>query len=461
MEHCGMSAEEFVVYEEGLDWLHGLLRFGQRPGLERMNWVLGELDHPERRLAFIHVAGTNGKGSTCAYLTQMLMEANYSVGTFTSPFLIDFRERIRYNGSMIPKEDLLALVNEVKGLVERCEKETDFGSPTEFEVITLIAILYFARVVRPAVVVWETGLGGRLDSTNVVTPLVSVITNVGLDHTQVLGNSLEEIAREKAGIIKSGVPVVTGERRPEVLAVIQEKAKQANATLYQIDQQFDAEQVEEQIGEQQLRYTSIHRRQPSSYRLTMNGEHQTANAAVALMTIDVLRNYYSYLLEEEEMFRGLQQTRWPGRLEIVSPRPMVVLDGAHNQEGISALTNSLQRLLPEGAKLHLLFAGLGDKPLTQMAKALVPLRGQVDSLHVTSFDFPRAAEAQTLFDAFLAGGWDREYLDTVPDWRAFLLSWMQEKQLAKADDWLVICGSLYFIAQVRAFLPTTVEEAGE
>ncbi|EJL43849.1 bifunctional folylpolyglutamate synthase/dihydrofolate synthase [Brevibacillus agri] len=457
-----MHAEaQFVEYKEALDWLHGLLRFGQRPGLERMQWVLEQLDHPERRIPFIHVAGTNGKGSTCAFLTQMLMEAGYSVGTFTSPYLVDFRERIRYNGSMIEEADLLRLVNEVKVLIERCERETEFGSPTEFEVITLIAILYFSRVARPAVVVWETGLGGRLDSTNVVLPLVSVITNIGMDHTQVLGDTLEEIAREKAGIIKPGVPVVTGETRPEILAVLKERAAETKSTVYSLQEHFFAEQVEEELGQQRIRYSSIHRRHEATYRLTMNGIHQTANAAVALMTIDVLRNYFSFLLEEEEISRGLQQTRWPGRLEVVSPRPLVILDGAHNQEGMEALANSLERLLPNDAGLHLLFSGLADKPLSEMAKALAPVKAKIKSLNVTEFDFPRAAAASTLRDAFLQGGWAEENLEAVPDWRAFLLSWMREKQSAKADDWLVVCGSLYFIAQVRAFFPTTVEEAGE
>ncbi|WP_419878869.1 bifunctional folylpolyglutamate synthase/dihydrofolate synthase [Brevibacillus centrosporus] len=457
-----MHAEErFVEYKQALDWLHGLLRFGQRPGLERMQWVLGELGNPERRVPFIHVAGTNGKGSTCAFLTQMLMEAGYSVGTFTSPYLIDFRERIRYNGSMIEEEDLLQLANEVRVLVERCEKETEFGSPTEFEVITLIAILYFARVKLPAVVVWETGLGGRLDSTNVVIPLVSVITNIGLDHTSVLGDNLVDIAGEKAGIIKPGVPVVTGERRAEVLAVFHEKAKQTRSTVYEIGNHFAGEQVEEKLGEQQFRYRSRLRRNEETYRLTINGIHQTDNASIALMTIDILRNYFSFLLEDEEIFRGLQQTRWPGRLEIVSPRPLVILDGAHNQEGMEALAGSLERLLPEGARLHLLFSGLADKPLSQMAETLLPLQSRIESLYVTTFDFPRAAESEMLHDAFHTGGWEAEKLEAVPDWRAFLLSWMREKQSAKADDWLVVCGSLYFIAQVRAFFPTTVEEAGE
>lgn len=456
-----MHAEEFVEYTQALDWLHGLLAFGQRPGLERMQWVLEELGHPERRVPFIHVAGTNGKGSTCAYLTQMLMEAGYSVGTFTSPYLIDFRERIRFNGNMIPEEDLLLLVNEVKALVKRCEQETEFGSPTEFEVITLIAILYYSRVARPAVVVWETGLGGRLDSTNVVIPLVSVITNIGLDHTNVLGDNLVDIAREKAGIIKPGVPVVTGETRPDVLAVFQERANQTRSTLYQFGKDFHGEQISEQLGEQQFRYHSIHRRHESSYRLTMNGSHQTHNASVALMTIDVLRNYFSFLLEEEELFRGLQQTRWPGRLEVVSPRPLVLLDGAHNQEGMEALVSSLDCLLPQGKHLHLLFSGLSDKPLAKMAETLVPLRSRIETIHVTTFDFPRAAKAAELHDAFQSGGWEENLLNTVPDWRAFLLAWTKEKQAAKSDDCLVICGSLYFIAQVRAFFPTTVEEAGE
>lgn len=457
-----MHAEaSFVEYKEALDWLHGLLRFGQRPGLERMQWVLEQLGHPERRIPFIHVAGTNGKGSTCAFLTQMLMEAGYSVGTFTSPYLLDFRERIRYNGSMISEADLLSLVNEVKVLSERCEQETDFGLPTEFEVITLIAILYFSRVARPAVVVWETGLGGRLDSTNVVLPLVSVITNIGMDHTQVLGDTLQDIAREKAGIIKPGVPVITGETREEILAVFKERARETRSTLYSLHEHFFAEQVEEELGQQRFRYGSIHRRDESIYRLTMNGIHQTANAAIALMTIDVLRNYFSFLLEEEEISRGLQQTRWPGRLEVVSPRPLVILDGAHNQEGMEALAKSLERLLPNDAGLRLLFSGLADKPLSEMAKALAPLKERIQSLYVTEFDFPRAADASTLREAFLQGGWAEENLEAVPDWQTFLLSWMREKQSAKADDWLVVCGSLYFIAQVRAFFPTTVEEAGE
>lgn len=456
-----MIAEGLATYEEAIDWLHGLLRFGQKPGLERMQWMLEQVGHPERRLAFIHVAGTNGKGSTCSYLSQMLIEAGYSVGMFTSPYLIDFRERIRYNGAMIPEADLVELIREAKHLAERCEAESGHGSPTEFEVITLIAILYFANVTRPAVVIWETGLGGRLDSTNVVLPIATVITNAGMDHMDVLGNSLIDIAREKAGIIKPGVPVITGERRAEVLAVLQEAADKSRSTLYRIGSQFDVEQLQERVGEQTIRYRSLLRRGEAEYRLAMNGPHQAVNAAVSLMTIDILRNFLSYLLEEEEIARGLQQTRWPGRLEVVSPRPMVMLDGAHNQEGIEALVTSLQRLTPPEARLHVLFSGLADKPLASMAEALRGLQTKVETVRLTTFDFPRAATAGHLQDAFLAGGWESARLELISDWRQFLASWVKDNRTANGDDWLVVCGSLYFIAQVRTFFPTTVEEVGE
>lgn len=415
-----MKADAFLNYTEALDWLHGLLRFGQKPGLERMHWLLAQLDHPERRLAFVHVAGTNGKGSTCAYLTQMLMEAGYNVGSFTSPYLLDFRERICFNNAFIPEQDLLTIVNELKPLVDQCAENIEYGSPTEFEVITVLAILYFAKVTRPAIVVWETGLGGRLDSTNVVHPLVSVITNVGFDHTDILGDSLEAIAEEKAGIIKPGVPVVLGERQPEVISVFAQVARRTRSSLYMPGTDFQAEQIEERLGEQRMRYSSILRRNAGEYSLRMNGLHQTANAAVALMTIDVLRNFYSFLLEDEEVSRGLQQTRWPGRLEVVSQKPLVILDGAHNREGMEALANSISRLLPEGGRAHLLVAALADKPLVQMAGALQSIESKLQTIHVTSFDFPRAASQEVLCDAFLTGGWDHVRISQESDWRSFL-----------------------------------------
>lgn len=452
-----MSVAGITTYQEALDWVHGLLRFGQQPGLERVRWMLSKLGNPERRVPFIHVAGTNGKGSTCAYLNGILQAAGYSTGMFTSPYLVDFRERIRYNGEMISEGDFCSVASQIKPLAEACTATTPHGTPTEFEVITVIALQYFAKMARPSVVIWETGLGGRLDSTNVVHPLVSIITNIGMDHTDVLGHTIQEIARQKAGIIKQGVPVVTCEESPEALAVIEEVAREKRSTLYLLNRDFHVEQVEEHVGSQRIRFTSQHRRAASEYILSLNGGHQPLNASAALATFDVLRNFYAYLAEDEEIFQGLQQTRWPGRLEVVCERPLIFLDGAHNTEGMQALTQSLHQLLPPRKRVELLISSLADKPLVQIANAAKPLIALANRLTLTEFDFPRAASVGMLKDAYLTAGVEQEKLFDAPDWRSYITEWRKQ---AEADDCLVICGSLYFIAQVRAFL-YNAEEAGE
>ena len=446
-----MMAEELHSHEEAIDWLHSFHKFGQKPGLERMQWLLEELGNPERRLAFIHVAGTNGKGSTCAYLTHMLMEAGYHVGTFTSPYLVDFRERICFNKEMITPDHLLHLVNRLKPYVQRCADTTAYGSPTEFEVITVLAILYFAEVVRPSVVVWETGLGGRLDSTNVVHPLVSVITNVGLDHTDILGDTYQQIAYEKAGIIKPGVPVVIGKLTDEALEVVKEQASQKKARLYQAGHDFDvqATEVSPRLGEQHFTYSSVFRRGSQAFMIHMNGEHQMQNAAVALMVTDLLREFYAYHLMDEDISRGLEATTWPGRLELVQITPAILLDGAHNAEGMQALTASIAKFVPASKKIHVLIAALADKPLSQMASewAQVP----VEQFYLTTFDFPRAASIEYLQDAWLTGETALDRISVIPDWRSFLRDWSNSQE--HEDDLLVICGSLYFIAQVRSYFP--------
>ncbi|WP_134686054.1 bifunctional folylpolyglutamate synthase/dihydrofolate synthase [Brevibacillus migulae] len=455
-----MRAESFSTYDEALEWLHSLLRFGVKPGLDRMQWILEQLQHPERTLAFVHVAGTNGKGSVVTYLAHMLREAGYNTGEFTSPYIADFRERIRYNGEWIPQEDLLTLVNELKPLVERCEQETQYGAPTEFEVITLLAILYFARVVRPAVVLWETGLGGRLDSTNIVFPLVSVITSIGLDHTEVLGPTIADIAKEKAGIIKPGVPVVVGDLQPEAFDVISQVAHSKKASIYRSGEQFQAETLEEQLGKKQIRYASIFRRSEATYQLQMNGVHQTANAAVALMTLDLLKEYFSFLVEEEEIARGLQKTSWLGRLETFVHTPVILLDGAHNVEGMTALVQSVEQLLPSTKRVHLLMAALSDKPLPQMVEKWHSLGERLATVFVTSFDFPRAAPMDSLTEIWRLSGLEPGRISPVPDWRSFLRAWIENKAMHE-DDWLIVCGSLYFVSEVRSTLSIIVEGAGE
>ncbi|UFJ39061.1 bifunctional folylpolyglutamate synthase/dihydrofolate synthase [Brevibacillus humidisoli] len=454
-----MKCQPFAHYTEALEWIHGLLRFGQKPGLERMKWMLEVLHHPERHVPFVHIAGTNGKGSTCAFLTHMLIEAGYSVGSFTSPYLHDFRERICYNRQMIAEKDFLQLANQVKPLVEQCAESTPYGSPTEFEVVTLIAILYFATVRRPAVVVWETGLGGRLDSTNVVHPLVSVITNVGTDHTDVLGTKPEQIASEKAGIIKPGVPVVVGEMSDQAFAVVEEIARSKRSPVYRLGQQFEVrlQETSRSLDGMRFCFNSLLRRDGKEYGLRVLGDHQAVNAATALMTVDLLKEFYAFLLEEEEIERGLRQTRWPGRLEVVSRRPLFILDGAHNVEGMEALAKTMRQLV--GAQpIELLFAALADKPLVDMVKAWKRCGPAVSRFYLTTFDFPRAASIEQLVDAFHAE-YGPEQITVIDDWPSFIRSWLRAEE--QREQVLLTCGSLYFISQVRAGLPTSVEEAGE
>ncbi|TPG76585.1 bifunctional folylpolyglutamate synthase/dihydrofolate synthase [Brevibacillus laterosporus] len=456
-----MKADHILTYDEALNWLHSLLRFGLKPGLERMNWMLEELGHPERNLLFVHVAGTNGKGSTCTFLTHVLLEAGISVGTFTSPYITDFRERIRLNNQLIPQDDLVRLVDEIKPLVERCEQEAEYGCPTEFEVITLLAICYFGLVVRPAIVVWETGLGGRLDSTNVVHPIMSVITNVGLDHTDILGSSIGEIALEKAGIIKPGVPVVVGNLQEEALNVISRITKQKNSKLYRLGCEFDAQPLftEALKGAQHIEYSSLLRPTTSTYQLGLLGKHQVQNAGVALMVLDLLREFYAFFVEEEDRKKGLAQATWPGRMEIVSRNPLCMIDGAHNTEGITMLVDSLGELAKDTKRIHLMFSALEDKPLSQMARVLKEAPLELANVYLTSFDFPRAASVDTLEDAFLTGGFNQEQLECVDDWKIVLREWLSDE--TKSDETLLICGSLYFISLVRSIFSIPVEQVGE
>lgn len=220
----------FQTYEEALKWIHSRLTFGIKPGLQRMEWMMEKLDHPERRCRFIHVAGTNGKGSTIAFMQEVLKAAEYKVGAFTSPYLESFNERITIDGNPISEEEILQLSNVIKPVVDELEK-TELGAPTEFEVITAMMFYYFGKINVPDVVLLETGLGGKWDSTNIANPILSVITMIGHDHLNILGSTIEEIAEQKAGIIKNGVPVITAVEQKEALDVIERVAKEKSKAL--------------------------------------------------------------------------------------------------------------------------------------------------------------------------------------------------------------------------------------
>ncbi|PDM41508.1 MULTISPECIES: folylpolyglutamate synthase/dihydrofolate synthase family protein [unclassified Geobacillus] len=426
------------TYEEALEWIHGRLRLGIKPGLKRMEWLMDKLGHPERRIRAIHIAGTNGKGSTVSYLRHILQAAGYSVGTFTSPYVEQFNERISVNGKPIRDKEIVELVQVIQPLAEELEK-TELGAPTEFEVITAMMFYYFGKKNIQDVVIIEAGLGGRFDSTNVIYPILSIITNIGYDHMNILGETLEKIALEKAGIIKSGVPVITAVNQPEAWAVIAGKAKSLKAKTYRLGEDFSIVQHEANEDGERFSIETVFSQYPD-LNITMFGAHQVQNAAVAVMAADYLRMCYSFLIEKEHIYEGLEKAKWIGRFERISNKPLIIIDGAHNAEGIRSLVDTVRLHYPN-KDVHVLFAALADKPLEQM---IPPLAGIAKTITFTSFDFPRAASAEQL-----AALCDHPDKACITDWER----WLKEKRKQKrSDDLFLITGSLYFIAEVRKLL---------
>ncbi|MBM7648928.1 dihydrofolate synthase/folylpolyglutamate synthase [Bacillus ectoiniformans] len=422
------------TYEEAINWIHGRLRLGIKPGLQRMEWMMERLNHPERHLKTIHVGGTNGKGSTVTYLRSILQESGYQVGTFTSPYIETFNERISVNGVPISDEEIIQLVQAIKPLAEELEA-TELGGPSEFEIITAMAFYYFSKINFVDVVIFEVGLGGRLDSTNIVHPLLSVITNIGMDHMQFLGDSIEQIAYEKAGIIKSGIPVITAVKQPEALAVIDKAAKEKRAAMYTLGKEFTGEWKQSLPQGEEFDFQSMFGKL-GEVQIGLNGLHQVDNAALAVMSIQYLNAFYSFLVEEEHIRSGLEKAFWPGRMEIISETPIILLDGAHNPEGMRALTDSLKSRYPD-YRVTAIFAGMKDKKLDAMINMLDQA---CDEIVLTTFDFPRAAGLDD-FALFLS-----EKIMTEADWQKVVREF---KRNAREKELLVVTGSLYFISEVK------------
>ena len=434
----------FQTYEEAMAWVKSLVFHGIRPGLERMRLFMERFDHPERRLKFIHVAGTNGKGSVAAYLSEVLRQAGYQVGTFTSPYLEKYTNRIRINGEDIPEQSVLGLLNQIKPVYDEIAG-TEYGAPTSFEVSTVLALLYFATESYPDYVVWETGLGGRLDSTNIVYPVVTVITNVGYDHTDVLGDSLSAIAAEKAGIIKPGVPVITAVGQPEALDVVRRTAAAKKATVYEAGKAFRTEVLERAEDRQRFRFECLFRTL-EQVEIGLNGRHQIENAALALMTIEVLRQYMALQVEDDQLLAGMAAARWPGRLETVSRSPKVVLDGAHNAEGAAALAEAVPETY-RYTNLHVMLGMLESKNHRGVLEHILRI---ANTLIVTEPDYDRKLDSERLLriaEDVAHGAGRTVTIIHEPDWRRALEKLME---LTGPEDLAVVTGTLYLISDVRS-----------
>lgn len=340
-------------YEETLEYIHTVNWRGSKLGLERITELLSRMGNPQDGLRFVHVAGTNGKGSVSAMTASVLKEAGYKTGLYISPFIVRFNERMQINGEEISDKELCETVEYVKNIAEAME-----NLPTEFEIVCAVAMEYFKRNACD-IVVLEVGLGGRLDATNVIkTPAVSVITSIDFDHMRELGNTLTEIAGEKCGIIKRGVPTVSYRQADEARAVIERVAAEKNSALVFCD----FERINEK--ESSLKGQLFDYKDRKDLFIKLLGKHQLKNASLALDTIDVLRAA-GFSIDEDAVRRGLEKTVWQGRFQLLCESPVFILDGAHNPEGIAAAVAAVREYLPE-RDITVLIGVLGDKDYEKM-----------------------------------------------------------------------------------------------
>lgn len=422
-----------MTYQEALDYLQSAPRFGAPPALGRERVLLAKLGNPQERLRFIHVAGTNGKGSTCAAVASVLRQAGYKTGLFTSPYLEDYRERIQIDGGMIPRERLLEGVERLRPIADAMPQAE---RPRAFELVTALAMDYFARE-RCDAVVLEVGLGGRFDATNAIgRPLVSVITAVSFDHMAILGDTLEQIAAEKCGIIKPGGLVVSapGQDR-RALGVILRSCAERDATLL-LPSLSSAEILEEGIEGTRLRLRGM------ELRIPLAGRHQVANFATALETLLALRDHCGFTVADADIAAGFAAVRFPARLELLCRRPLVLLDGAHNEAGAAALRRAVQQYLP-GRRLVLLLGMLRDKEHRKVISLLAPL---AEDFVAVAPDSPRALPAaQAAAEA--AACRPREGIFAYED-RAEALRFALSR--AGEEGAVLICGSLYLTGEMRA-----------
>lgn len=421
-----------MTYEEVVDTINNIRRFGNLAGVEIMGRMLAALENPQKDMCMVHIAGTNGKGSVSAFLCEILKAAGLKTGMFISPHLVDFRERIQINGSMIDKEDVRRLGEE---LLTR-----DFGvHPTMFDYCMAMAMLYFKEQ-HCDVVILETGLGGRLDSTNAIgVPQVSVITKIGYDHMAILGDTLEKIAAEKAGIIKKGTFLVLESQEEPVLAVLRSAAEQAGVDRCRVVEPAEIRDCRYEDGEQYFSYGGY-----EQLTMKMLGVHQYENAAAALLAAEELLNSgvvgtFTDAQIKKSIDCGIRNTRWQGRMEILRKEPFLLVDGAHNSNGVAALRDSLVALFP-GEKFHFIMGVMADKDYEKMIEELLPLALDFKTVTVAG---ERALAAWKLAECIQKKGVPAE---CVSDLRVCILP-----ERGDREKKTVAFGSLYFIGEIEEF----------
>lgn len=423
-------------YQEALEFIEKSHKFGMRLGLENSYKLLELLGNPQDKLEFVHVAGTNGKGSVCSFISNTLNEQGYNVGLYTSPYLETFTERIRFNGNNILEKDVARIITIMKEKIEQMVEE-GFAYPTEFEIETAMAFYYYWEQ-QADYVVLEVGLGGRYDATNVIkSPLASVIVSISLDHIGVLGDTLGKIAYEKAGIIKKDSIAIVYKQKQEAEEVIKDVCEEKNTKYIEVD--FEHLKIKKSDLNLQVFDCEILGEKFNNMEIKLIGEHQVKNAVSAITAIKVLRDQRKIEISDEAIRRGFLNTKWPGRIEKIKDNPIFIIDGAHNEDGARSLSKALGKYF-NGKKMTLLIGMLKDKDVDRV---LAILMDKFDKVITTTPDSDRSMSCQELKEKIQRHVSDVTAIENIDDAVKYVLD------NAKEDEVIISAGSLYMIGYVR------------
>jgi dihydrofolate synthase/folylpolyglutamate synthase len=414
-------------YRESVSWLYSLQKLGIKFGLSKTSNLLKAFGNPHLGQRYIHIAGTNGKGSVGALLESVLIKSGLRVGLYTSPHLVSFTERFRINREDMEKKEAASLIKELKEAIE------DREPPTFFELTTAMALIYFSRRGVDMGII-EVGMGGRLDATNVITPMVSVITNIGLDHREFLGNHIVDIAKEKSGIIKEGIAVVTGVNQPAIVRLFESRCRESSAPLWRVGHHVRYRRLPSGL----LGYYGLRKRH-RDLRLGLNGRFQFRNAALALLTVEILEEK-GLTIPDEAVRSGLADPSWPGRLETVSSEPRIILDGAHNPSAMRSLAYAIKSDF-DFRQLIVVLGILGDKDIANILKGILPLASKVIYTRAT---YHRAADPHILMEQGKRFGKTGEVHVTIP------AAIDRARNLADKRDLILITGSLYTVGEAKS-----------
>ena len=432
-------------YNEALNYIHGTYKFGKKIGLTNIKDLLCRLGNPEKKLKIIHIAGTNGKGSVSSFIHGGLCAAGYRVGLFTSPYLETFRERMQINGVKISEEDLISSTLKVKKIIQEMVNEGKHH-PSEFEVVTAIALEYFSRSSVDFVVL-EVGLGGRFDATNAVDhPILCVITNIGYDHTEYLGDTLEKIAFEKGGIIKENIPVILYPQEKEAFETIAAISEEKRAPLIPVD--FSTLQLKERSLREQSFSVNLGETFYPSLKIRLLGSYQIHNCITALTALQYLRNQGVINYTLQDIQKGFYETVWPGRFEILSESPLTIIDGAHNPQAAKSLGETLNAFLPN-ASITFIIGMLLDKDIGHFLEEIAPF----GTRFVLTKPFgPRAAEPEYLREKLLSQEKPLYVEPSIPK------AIEKASAITPENEVLIFVGSLYMIGEVRSHLQKSTKK---